>query len=126
MPLAGRPRLVATSPHHQSGAGPVAPGLGAGPTRSGGIVPDPAWPARPACHASVVVAPEREAVADLSATPDPNCTPQPVPWGGVVARVRASVGLRRLIPTDVALAASDATQRLASAVRPSGSPRRAR
>jgi lauroyl/myristoyl acyltransferase len=65
-----------------------------------------------------VVAPEREAVADVAAPPDPNCTPQPVPWGGAVARLRASVGLRRLIPTDVALAASDATQRVASALRP--------
>ncbi|HEY9415398.1 MAG TPA: hypothetical protein VIQ30_11610 [Pseudonocardia sp.] len=40
--------------------------------------------------------------AELSPYP-----PRPVPWGGLLARVRASVGLRRLIPTGPALIATD-------------------
>jgi hypothetical protein len=39
--------------------------------------------------------------------------PRPVPWGGVVARARASVGLRRLVPAPVAMAALDLAQRIA-------------
>jgi hypothetical protein len=45
-----------------------------------------------------VVAPEREDVAAAVPTSAAMCTPQPVPWGGVLARLRASVGLRRLVP----------------------------
>jgi lauroyl/myristoyl acyltransferase len=33
--------------------------------------------------------------------------PRSVPWGGVLARVRASVGARRLVPTGVAMAGTD-------------------
>lgn len=33
--------------------------------------------------------------------------PRPVPWGGVLDRVRASVGARRLVPTGLALAGTD-------------------
>jgi lauroyl/myristoyl acyltransferase len=39
--------------------------------------------------------------------------PRPVPWGGVVARARASVRLRRLVPAPVAMAALDLAQWLA-------------
>jgi lauroyl/myristoyl acyltransferase len=37
---------------------------------------------------------------------------RPVPWGGVLARVRASVGARRLVPTGVALLGIDLLYRL--------------
>jgi lauroyl/myristoyl acyltransferase len=34
-------------------------------------------------------------------------SPRPVPWGGVLARVRASVAARRVVPTGVALIGTD-------------------
>lgn len=37
----------------------------------------------------------------------PAFSPRPVPWGGVLARLRASVGARRLVPTGPALVATD-------------------
>jgi lauroyl/myristoyl acyltransferase len=54
-----------------------------------------------------VVAPERDEAVGIAPTPDSICTPQPVPWGGLVARLRASVRLRRFVPTGPALAATD-------------------
>jgi lauroyl/myristoyl acyltransferase len=47
------------------------------------------------------------------------CTPHPVPWGGVFDRLRASVGLRRLVPTGVALAATDLTHHTLLGLSPS-------
>ena len=35
------------------------------------------------------------------------CAPRPVPWGGVVARLRASTSARRLVPTGIALIGTD-------------------
>ncbi|MGZ6824953.1 MAG: hypothetical protein ACXVF9_21040 [Blastococcus sp.] len=45
-------------------------------------------------------------------------TPRAVPWGGVVARVRASSALRRFVPAPVAMAALDLVQRVAVARNP--------
>lgn len=47
------------------------------------------------------------------------CTPHPVPWGGVLARLRASVGLRRLVPTGPALVATDLVHHALLRLRPS-------
>ena len=44
--------------------------------------------------------------------------PRPVPWGGIVARLRASSGLRRLVPAPLAMAVLDLGQRLAVARNP--------
>jgi hypothetical protein len=44
--------------------------------------------------------------------------PRQVPWGGLVARLRASSGLRRLVPAPLAMAALDLAQRLAVARDP--------
>jgi lauroyl/myristoyl acyltransferase len=44
--------------------------------------------------------------------------PRQVPWGGWVARLRASSGLRRFLPARVAMAALDLGQRLAVARNP--------
>jgi len=45
--------------------------------------------------------------ADSVPTAETLSTPRPVPWGGVLARVRASVGARRLVPTSIALVGTD-------------------
>jgi lauroyl/myristoyl acyltransferase len=46
-------------------------------------------------------------------------TPRSVPWGGLVARLRASTGLRRLVPAPLAMAVLDAGHRLAVRRNPS-------
>lgn len=45
--------------------------------------------------------------------------PRPVPWGGVTARLRASVRGRRLVPTSVALAGTDLIYTIATRLSPS-------
>ncbi|MGZ4608535.1 MAG: hypothetical protein ACXVXV_20570 [Blastococcus sp.] len=57
--------------------------------------------------ADVVIAPE-----------DDGTIGRPVPWDGVVARLRASELVRRVVPLPVALTASDLAQRLAVARNP--------
>jgi lauroyl/myristoyl acyltransferase len=49
---------------------------------------------------------------DLTSS-DALLVPRRVPWGGVVARLRASSALRRLVPAPLAMAALDLGQRLA-------------
>ena len=57
--------------------------------------------------ADVVIAPE-----------DDGTIARPVPWGGLVARLRASELIRRVVPLPVALAAADLAQRIAVARNP--------
>src|SRR4051794_34237749 len=51
-------------------------------------------------------------------TEDALAAPRPVPWGGVVARLRASETMHRLVPAPLAMAALDLGQRLAVRRRP--------
>jgi lauroyl/myristoyl acyltransferase len=50
----------------------------------------------------------------VEALGDPLTTPRPVPWGGAVARLRASEALRRFVPAPLAMAALDLGHRLAA------------
>lgn len=43
---------------------------------------------------------------------DSSWSPRPVPWGGVLARLRASVAVRRVVPTGPALLATDLVYQL--------------
>lgn len=59
-----------------------------------------------------------EDVVEAVSAEDGLLVPRRVPWGGVVARLRASSRLRRLVPAPVAMAALDLGQRLAVARNP--------
>jgi lauroyl/myristoyl acyltransferase len=65
-----------------------------------------------------VAPPERVAVTSSPPSTQPACAPRPVPWGGPLARVRASVRGRRLVPTGLALVGTDLLQRLMLVLRP--------
>jgi lauroyl/myristoyl acyltransferase len=54
----------------------------------------------------------------LEVTEESLAARRPVPWGGVVARLRASEALHRLVPAPLAMAALDLGQRLAVRRRP--------
>jgi lauroyl/myristoyl acyltransferase len=56
---------------------------------------------------------EQRVRADSSPDGGAPSSPRPVPWGGVLARVRASVSARRVVPTGVALVGTDLLYRSA-------------